>query len=372
MDTLSTYYEKIFSTSENGNIYPPLGLMDGLAHARRMALLAALELPDLSVSTVVDYGVGAWGFGCIYPTLKDCKKAIGLDISAAAIALSEQKSSVDPALRGKIVEYHTANGYNLPLDSDSVDVFFAGECIEHIEDTDTYLGEVKRVLKYGGVAIFTTPNAHPWMYRQFGLKWCMGFEHVALMSATDFIRHLSHYFHIEVTKGFNQSFHPRIDAVIDEETAKAWVSACENDIESATSMIALVRKLDNKVSRKSVIVVTEIDQVIAHKEFQDLELSSGFKGRMVVPGSTLEVRVPHGATRCNLIFWSHAWSGVARIEAGDRVEIVDLYSHVGGCWRVQVAVTSLKTVTIEPSTTKRDQSEGYQVILFRAVFAIET
>jgi len=44
----------------------------------------------------------------------------------------------------------------IPLES--FDVVFAGEIIEHIYDTDAFLQEVYRVLKYDGDLILTTPN----------------------------------------------------------------------------------------------------------------------------------------------------------------------------------------------------------------------
>jgi SAM-dependent methyltransferase len=368
MDSLKSYYDRTFSSSTSGEIYPPLQLLDRLAHERRMLLLSQLPLPDLSAATVVDYGVGSWGFGCIFPRLKECKTPVGIDISPAALAFSKQRSEADPALRGKVPEFHASDGYNLPLDDQSVDVFFAGECIEHIEDTDAFLEEVSRVLKLNGVAIFTTPNALPWIYRQFALRWCMGFEHVALMSASEFLAHLAKYFRIEVTKGFNQSLHPELDNALNEGAARRWVSACEDDIENATSMIALVRKTENRIRCRASIQVFESHQVRAFPRFADLELAAGFKGRMVQPDGVIEVAVPWEAKRCCLIFWSHSWSGFARISAGHYAEVIDLYSHVGGCRRVQLAPASDR-ITIQALDSRRQESHGAQVILFRAVFS---
>ena len=51
------------------------------SHYRRMALLDALPLGDLSDKVVVDYGVGPWGFACVFPKLHACREAIGIDLS---------------------------------------------------------------------------------------------------------------------------------------------------------------------------------------------------------------------------------------------------------------------------------------------------
>lgn len=86
----------------------------------------------------------------------------------------------------------------LPFDDGSVDNFLCSEVIEHISDIDYghattldglfyFLGEVHRVLKVGGKALITTPNAsslfvieqalrcepplmYPWHFREFTMK----------------------------------------------------------------------------------------------------------------------------------------------------------------------------------------------------------
>ena len=46
----------------------------------------------------------------------------------------------------------------LPYKDSEFDVVFAGEVIEHLADTDTFIREIKRVLKGGGRLVLTTPN----------------------------------------------------------------------------------------------------------------------------------------------------------------------------------------------------------------------
>src|SRR4030043_2460626 len=50
----------------------------------------------------------------------------------------------------------------LPIESNSVDVIHAGDVIEHLNDTDIFIKEIKRVLDPGGYAIISTPNLASW------------------------------------------------------------------------------------------------------------------------------------------------------------------------------------------------------------------
>jgi SAM-dependent methyltransferase len=52
-------------------------------------------------------------------------------------------------------------GGPLPLDEDSVDVVWAGEVLEHAADVVGLLAEVRRVLRWGGTLLVTTPAHGP-------------------------------------------------------------------------------------------------------------------------------------------------------------------------------------------------------------------
>ncbi len=51
-----------------------------------------------------------------------------------------------------------AEGSALPLDEDAFDVVWAGEVLEHVADVTGLLAEVRRVLRWGGTLLVTTPN----------------------------------------------------------------------------------------------------------------------------------------------------------------------------------------------------------------------
>jgi ubiquinone/menaquinone biosynthesis C-methylase UbiE len=365
-DSLQNYYESAFS-DKNGEIYGTWSKLDVAAHTRKLEILAAIDLPDLKDATVVDYGVGSWGFGCVFSRIKQCKYGIGIDVSPTAIAMSQKVSSSDPELRCKTVKYITSTGYDIDLRDESVDLIFCGECIEHIEETTAFLSELYRILKVGGTAVFTTPNASPWLYRQFNLRWCMGFEHVALMDYQTFRHELEKYFEIVDIKGSNHSLHPSIDWQLDDTFINRWAKKGYNNPEDATSMIATVKKTNPRLYKKQQVIISEAETLSTNTAAQSVELEQGISGVAVEIGNSFVIQVPAGMTRCQLVFWAHSWSGVAEIVNGDEVRHVDLYSPTAGCWRESFEVAGDKII-VRPSGSASEDSQGTQVILYRAVF----
>jgi len=67
-------------------------------------------------------------------------EVFGIDISDNVIYAEERKL--------KVIKGDVASG--LPFKSKSFDLVFAGEIIEHIVDTDSFLSEINRVLKMRG------------------------------------------------------------------------------------------------------------------------------------------------------------------------------------------------------------------------------
>ena len=109
-------------------------------------------------------------------------------------------------------------------------------------------------------------------------------------------------------------------------------------------------------------------------EHRDLSLFEDVYGRMVAGDGTIRVPIPGGARRCQLVLWSHPWSGIATIETQTSSREVDLYSHVSGCVRETLGADALagsKFVTIRGTGRKRPESNGDEVIFFRAVFALD-
>lgn len=61
----------------------------------------------------------------------------------------------------------------LPFKNSSFDVIWCSEVIEHLDNPDFSAGELRRVLKPGGIMVLTTPNSYFWLMKLvylFGLS----------------------------------------------------------------------------------------------------------------------------------------------------------------------------------------------------------
>ncbi|GAP38950.1 class I SAM-dependent methyltransferase [Piscinibacter sakaiensis] len=378
-DVLANYYEKAFEDAGvGGTIYHAKpSVLELAGHHRKMKLLDDIDLPGIENAVVVDYGVGSWGFGCIFPKLKRGKTLIGFDISQAAINFSRQVSDKDAALAGKSVQYLTSSGYDIRLEDQAADIVFAGEVIEHIEDSEAFVSELCRITKPGGLIILTTPNEQPWLYKRENIRWTMGFEHVALMDEVKLQQVLQTYLDVVEVKGFTSSLLPSIDPLIDDEGYAAEIARIGEHVPAyATGLIVVCRRpmTDKRPMPKREHAIVESGDILAEPAGQDLSLFESVMGRMAIgENPVLVVPIPAGAQKCQLVMWSHPWSGYARIETAARVVEVDLYNHVGGARRISLDEADLMgrdNLRVIATGKKRDESESSQVIYFRSVFTL--
>lgn len=77
-------------------------------------------------------------------------EASGTDINETALAAAQAKHI--QAVRCDL------NHEPLPFSENDFDLIFAGEVLEHLVDTETFLKEIYRCLKPGGHLLLTTPN----------------------------------------------------------------------------------------------------------------------------------------------------------------------------------------------------------------------
>jgi ubiquinone/menaquinone biosynthesis C-methylase UbiE len=80
------------------------------------------------------------------------KKVQGVDVSPEAVEYARATYA------GENVEFTVGSATEIPLGDDSVDVVVTFETIEHVEDYRTFVREIRRVLKPGGIAVVSTPN----------------------------------------------------------------------------------------------------------------------------------------------------------------------------------------------------------------------
>ena len=255
-DEMTEYWDAGFLAAEAkpGTFYDlkKLPAITQASHFRRMALLDGLPLGDLRDKVCVDYGVGPWGFACVFPKLHHCREAIGFDLSPEAVRISEGVSRDGDYAYGDRVRYLTSTGSSLDLPDASVDVLFAGESIEHVFNVDAFLDEVYRVLTPDGRFILTTPNADACLYRAHNERYCHNAEHVSLMSYPELRALVDTRFDILVAKGFNGSLYRGFDDLADEDFAHRWTETFADRPDLASGVVLMATPRSGYAARRAV------------------------------------------------------------------------------------------------------------------------
>jgi SAM-dependent methyltransferase len=111
-----------------------------------------LIAPD-SYASICDLGCddGAWSLEVA--KVAHAKRIFGVEIVGDRAQLARQ--------RGLEVAIADLN-QPLPFDEGAFDLVHANQVIEHVSDLDTFLAEIRRVLRPGGVSIISTENASSW------------------------------------------------------------------------------------------------------------------------------------------------------------------------------------------------------------------
>jgi SAM-dependent methyltransferase len=120
-----------------------------------------------NIVRVLDYGCGA---GEIVQELrKRGVDAFGCDVFYDA---GDRSKLVDPALFGSAIRKMEADkGYAIPFDDASFDFVVNNQVMEHVEDLDGVLVEIRRVLKPGGTVLSLFPHKGVWREGHCGVPF---------------------------------------------------------------------------------------------------------------------------------------------------------------------------------------------------------
>lgn len=110
----------------------------------------ARGIPD---ARLLDLGCDAGGRTSWVGARIGARELHGVEIAPDRAALAAEKG----------VEVVSADlGQPLPYDEGSFDVVMSNQVIEHLADTDTFVSEIHRVLRPGGIAVISTENLAAW------------------------------------------------------------------------------------------------------------------------------------------------------------------------------------------------------------------
>jgi Methylase involved in ubiquinone/menaquinone biosynthesis len=120
------------------------GWVDGTAHFVNL-LKKYCELG----AVVMDLGAGSGEGKPYFYSLKDSAGfSVGLDVDSDIY----KNSTVDFRVLG--------SAYLMPFKQNTFDLIYADFVLEHIDNPDVFMEEIRRVLKSGGYLIFRTPNSY--------------------------------------------------------------------------------------------------------------------------------------------------------------------------------------------------------------------
>ncbi|HVN55752.1 MAG TPA: arsenite methyltransferase [Anaerolineaceae bacterium] len=134
---------------------------------REAAIANAYLRPEMAVADV-GAGTGFVAAG-LAPLVK---RVYAVDGSAAMLEMAKKKLS-----QFTNVEFHEADGANLPFPEESLDAVFANMYLHHVLDPLAAIREMVRVLRPGGRLVITDMDAHPyaWLKEEMADVW-QGFE----------------------------------------------------------------------------------------------------------------------------------------------------------------------------------------------------
>jgi hypothetical protein len=258
---------------------------------------------------------------------------------------------------------------DLPLLDESVDVIFAGESIEHVRLPARFLSECHRVLKSDGQIVLTTPNRDALLYQIQNDEYCIGPEHFWLFNQEELKTAVSEFFDIRECVGFNGSIYRDLDKTsTDAEATDRWARLFEHRPEFATGIVMRAVKKPNLHPKKYETTTIDTDLVFHQGRMEVLDLEFGLKGRMIDNASS---KIAFTCPPCDALvarFWTHQWSGCARMRCGEQLIEFNLWSRDPGWKPVHVVLNShLDTpVEISPIGEKDPRALASQVIFYEA------
>lgn len=121
------------------------------------------DLPLQAGDRVLDLGCGE-GRHAISAFLTANVDVVGIDLNRSDLETAQARLAafrVDAAARPASCAFVHSSGHRLPFADDSFDHVICAEVLEHIPDYRSFLAEIRRVLKRGGLLAVSVPRFFP-------------------------------------------------------------------------------------------------------------------------------------------------------------------------------------------------------------------
>lgn len=125
------------------------GIWEAAKKERKRAIVLALGQSPRGILLDCGCGDGGWTSTLLKPL--QARWAVAMDILAAPLRSLAQS---DGAIRPLCAQLNRA----FPFQDESVDRVVSDQVIEHLIDLDTFVSEIYRILRPGGVAVISTEN----------------------------------------------------------------------------------------------------------------------------------------------------------------------------------------------------------------------
>lgn len=139
----------------------------GLAGAGEWETLKKV-LPDFKGKRVLDLGCG-YGWHCIYAMEQGASSVVGVDLSRKMLEVAREKTPYPQ------VEYICSAMEDVEFPAESFDVILSSLAVHYVEDYESLIIKIHRMLKSGGTLVFTVEHpvftshgSQDWHYNEEG------------------------------------------------------------------------------------------------------------------------------------------------------------------------------------------------------------
>jgi SAM-dependent methyltransferase len=131
-------------------------------------VLTSLRAKGFAPTSALDYGCGEGRYLDMIESIFPKIALSGCDISDVGLAIAKTKHPKTEfrSMRSEAVEFPGA----------AFDLIISIEVLEHVQDVHLALREIARMLRYGGLAVITTPCANRYSVEWFINKWRGGLQ----------------------------------------------------------------------------------------------------------------------------------------------------------------------------------------------------